>query len=61
MSEGDRELMQEAIVNPTSFTSLKSSNEIKLKKLAAAVQRKVDANAKAYGLRKIGEDIGTKR
>lgn len=50
MSEGDRSLMEDAIANPTSFFSLKSSNKIKLDKLKQSIQRKLDANASAYGL-----------
>lgn len=61
VSEGERELLKEAIANPTDFFSLKSSNEIKLNKLKKAIENKVNATAKIYGLKRVGEEIGTKK
>lgn len=52
MSEGDRSLMEDVIANPASFFNLSSSNKIKLEKLQSALNRKVEANAAAYGLTK---------
>lgn len=50
MSEGDRSLMEDAISDPTSFFTLSSSNKIKLDKLKESINRKIEANAAAYGL-----------
>lgn len=52
VSDGERELLRDAISNPTDFFSLKSSNSLKLKQLEKAIDSKVQANLNAYGLKK---------
>jgi len=54
MSETDRDIMEDAIANPTEFFTLGSSNKIKLEKLQKAYRSKLESDAAAYGLRKQG-------
>jgi hypothetical protein len=52
VQESERELMKNVIADTTKFMSLASSNEASLSRLKKAIQNKIDANAKYYGLRK---------
>ena len=58
ISEGERELIKDAIANPTSFFSLGSSNEVKLKQLLDSYNNKIDSTAKTLGLQR--EQVGRK-
>ena len=53
VNDSERKLLENAVADPTSFFSLASSNEIKLKSLMRALNNKVEANARSYGLTKI--------
>lgn len=52
VNESEYKLLRDAISNPTDFFSLKSSNALKLKQLEKAIESKVEANIRAYGLKK---------
>ena len=52
VNDSERQLLVDAISNPTNLFSLKGSNKIRLDSLKKAYQNKIDANAKALGLTK---------
>jgi hypothetical protein len=52
VNDSERQLLEDAISNPTNLFSLKGSNKIRLESLKKAYQNKIDANAKALGLTK---------
>lgn len=52
VNDSERQLLVDAISNPTNLFSLKGSNKIRLESLKKAYQNKIESNARALGLTK---------
>lgn len=61
MSDGERQMLQDIIANPTDMFSLDSNNKTKLETLKKTLRNAVDRKAKNLGLTSSADDIGFKK